>query len=169
MYAKGRLRYDPTMPNHRDKEPWWLVLECDPELGRYYRELVEVSLWRTVSLMRPAWGTHVSILRGEAPRKNEDKWAKDAGRVLEFEYEPVVLTNGKHWWLKVECPGLAEVRRFYGLGSPRVAPHLTIGNLPGQQREEVPMSLRDFLSKYALTAPARVFYWLKKFGGRIWT
>ena len=35
--AQGTLRYSPKRQS--SDQHWWLVLDCDPEIGEYYRHL----------------------------------------------------------------------------------------------------------------------------------
>jgi len=124
--ACGTFTYDPRMRGQKVEEPFWLILSCDPEIGEYYSWLLLKQ--HCVKLRRPGWKAHISVIRGEKV-VNSTAWGKYAGRRVGFEYEPIVKTNGKHYWLSVESEDLLDVREFYGL--PRVTYpklHLTLGN-----------------------------------------
>lgn len=128
--STGKLVYDPTLAYNvkTTQDPFWLILECDPELARYYRYLTK-RYFSLDWLMRPAWGAHVSVIRGEKVTKPE-LWAKDKGRQIKFEYTGEVRTNGRHYWLDISCPELLHLRKQYGLNRNPVFGklHLTIGN-----------------------------------------
>jgi hypothetical protein len=68
----GTFRYSPTLrgdsTTRRDggSTVWWLILDCDPELGRLMRHFYRQSRCNTISPQPPLWGTHVSVIRGTA-------------------------------------------------------------------------------------------------------
>lgn len=146
FHSTGRLIYDPTLALkvNTTKEPYWLILDCDDEIARYYRWLVRRHFlmnwlpfapkwsWTTDKwpLDTPAWGAHISIVRGEKPGYPE-YWGDDAGKKLYFEYSGELRNNGKHFWLDVVSPEISDIRDRLGLGrKPRFSNfHLTIGNL----------------------------------------
>lgn len=90
----------------------------------------------------PAWGPHISIIRGEQPTRNQDIWdilARRRGSAempdwlrqnasVEFEYDPELHMARTHWYLRIRCPQVMAIRRFYGLSDyPKVPLHLTVG------------------------------------------
>lgn len=128
--STGRLVYDPVIKGDPDSfKEFWLIAECDTELAGYYRWLArkEMSLdW----FLKPAWGAHISVTRGDKP-PHPEHWRKYHGQKIEFEYSNIVWTNGRHYWLDVVCPRMSEIRVELGL-PPKFAYaefHLTIGNL----------------------------------------
>lgn len=166
MKSFGYLRYD---PKHRATKfkPWWLLLQCDDGLTAYYRDWIQREYshdipshqwlekaaidpkvnvsWpitqHGVRVTRSAWGSHVSVVRGERPT-DERLWKKYNRKKIWFEYDPEYLnTNGKHWWIRVASPQLEEIRLELGLTpqptfwhrgakETRVNPfHLTIGHM----------------------------------------
>lgn len=161
----GYLKYDPKNIETRYKD-WWLILKCDDGLTAYYRYWIEkeypyqvpsyrwldkaeiendlkISWMITqhgVRTIRSAWGSHVSVIRGEKP-ENPDFWQKYENRKIKFEFNPeYISTNGKHWWVKVFSPELESIRMELGLTpqpmffhrqskEQRVNPfHLTLGH-----------------------------------------
>jgi hypothetical protein len=64
--SKGILRKDPRRKNIKFL-PWWLIIEADPELGRYYLQMTNWEYRSHFQLQKPAWGPHVTIVRGEEP------------------------------------------------------------------------------------------------------
>ena len=107
LQSCGTLTYDPLMRGQKVIEPFWLILKCDQRLGYYYAWLLFKQ--HCVKLRRPAWETHISVIRSE-PVKDKSLWGKDSGMKIWFEYEPMVLTNGRHYWMKVSCPKLLDLR-----------------------------------------------------------
>jgi len=133
MKTTGRLIYDPALVKSTKtrNDPFWLIVECDPEISRYYRYWVYKELY--VKLLRPAWGAHISVIRGERPTKPE-LWKKYVGQKIFIEYSPEVETNERHYWLDVDCPFLLDLREELGLKrNPYYKLHMTIGNLPGEE------------------------------------
>lgn len=127
--SSGILRY--THQNFN------LVLDCDPDLGKYYRHIAA----RKWLIRRPAWKEHITIIRGPyelsgTPDKN--LWGKYEGNLIKFKYEPFIETKEpeegclRYFWLSVFCPKLMDIREELGLPRKPVFPlHLTIGNLWG--------------------------------------
>lgn len=129
----GKLRYSPQLNgslNRRDggSTKWWLVIDCDPEIGRYYRSLYEMWTYKTSELRRPAWEAHISVIRDEKP-SNEADWLKYDGQDIEFTYMPDLEFNGIYVWMPVLCPNALDIREELGLPrNPYYDLHLTIGN-----------------------------------------
>ena len=97
--ASGVLRYGPTAETV-DRAPWWMILHCGPDWfhlysqwmtehseGRWAHVVDPARIFRgqdvdrepRLALLRPvyeppAWGPHISIMRGEKPLKNLDLW-----------------------------------------------------------------------------------------------
>lgn len=106
----------------------WLLAVADQEIQRYYawhlQKRFGIQLgWKSKS------GAHVSVVRGEAPLANADRWGHDAGRAVTLRYTHEVYTNGLHWWLNAFSDELAAVREFYGFDPGKRWFHLTIGRL----------------------------------------
>lgn len=130
LYAsKGILRYSPQLIGNAS-EKWWLILNCDAELGAYYRRLYEYQTHRCLKLQTPGWKDHVSVVRNEEPADElKPLWFKYEGQEIDFKYEPVVKDNGLYYWLEVECDFLLDLREELGLPrNPEFNLHVTIGN-----------------------------------------
>lgn len=125
MKSSGKLVYSPR--SHLGSNEKWLVLMCDDELSKYYRHLFYREFPYKGKLTRPVWGAHISIIRAEKI-PNMHLWGLDSNKIIQFEYDGGVLSNGEYYWLKVKCPYLSALRENYGLSSePRFGYHLTIG------------------------------------------
>jgi hypothetical protein len=129
------LRYSPTLRDgtttRRDggTTEWWLILDCDPELGRLLRHLFAVGVYRTRKAQPPLWGPHVSVVRGEEPA-DKSHWKKHAGREVAVEYAPTIHLTDDYLWVPVRCEVLLDIREELGLPREPDPPlHLTIGNL----------------------------------------
>lgn len=126
MYkATGKLRYSSTL---NEDVKWWLVIDCDDEIGRYYRNLFYLMYNRCRMLQRPAWRSHISVVRNEEP-SCKDLWGKYNDQMVEFQYNPNPAWDGVYVWLDVECEFLLNIREELGLPrQPQFPLHLTIGN-----------------------------------------
>lgn len=123
----GKLVYSPR--THLATSDRWLVLLCDDEISLYYRTLFQKEFPYIGKLIRPLWGTHISIIRGERV-PNYHLWRLDENKLVEFEYEPGVIDNGTYYWLNIKCNYLEELRIKYGLSPyPQFGFHLTIGHI----------------------------------------
>jgi hypothetical protein len=131
MKSSGKLIYSPK--SHLGSSSKWVILACDEEISKYYRHLFTkeypyLNGEKTGKLGRPIWGSHISAVRSE--NVHESKWKIDNGKIIEFEYEPGVCTNGVYYWMRVSCPYLLDLREKMELSrQPRFGLHLTVGIL----------------------------------------
>lgn len=125
------LRGDSTTRRDGGSTVWWLILDCDPELGRLMRHFYRQSRCNTVTPQPPLWGTHVSVIRGEEP-SHLTHWKRLAGVEVEIEYAPDVRQTYDYLWVPAWCPAALEHRAELGLpAEPDLPLHLTFGNLKG--------------------------------------
>lgn len=129
MRSTGTLVYDPkakTIESH----PWWLIIQACPDLARYYRHWLNLFYRAKFKVQRPAWDSHISVVRGEEPL-DVSAWGKYHGQEIEFEYDSELNTNGVYYWLDVECSRLSEIRMELGLPPMPTHPfHLTVAINP---------------------------------------
>lgn len=128
---------------------------CEPQHGRiavslgfdfvnYYATLIEGA--HKVAYSYPKHGAHISIYLEKIHGKIDFSKAKRfAGKWIEFQYNPDVITGGKtsgikNFWMKVKSPELEKIKkelkikddaRFLGL-------HLTICSEKGGIRKFQP-------------------------------
>lgn len=135
--SSGRLRYSPTNNGksvRRDggTTKWWLVIDCDPNIGRYYRELYRMESYGVRTIQRPAWDAHISVIANERPPV-EKHWRKYEGRLIEFEYLHRPDSNELYVWLPVFCEEALDMREELGLKRHSYhSLHLTVGNCKEQ-------------------------------------
>ena len=130
MYTSyGTLRYSPKLLGNRN-DKWWLILDADQELGRYYRSLLSTYRYKTFSLTRPSWDQHITIIRDEEPADEyKSHWEKYNGQKIEFQYENKLYHNLAYYWLNVKSQKLYDIRVELGLPKePEYPFHVTIGN-----------------------------------------
>jgi hypothetical protein len=127
MFASiATVRKNPTARSIQSRE-WWAIMDCCPELGRYYLEMVKREMRARCVVMKPAWGYHISLVRGEEPPDGKVAW--DALQPLDFEfsYESRIETNGQYFWLPVFCDSALDMREAMGLPRDPVFPlHLSV-------------------------------------------
>jgi hypothetical protein len=121
------MRYK-TVGQLKCRPDWWLTLQVDEDLGAYYRRWFNLaSRYDGKQIGSGSWGSHISIVRGEEPDYWK-RWEEVDGVAIEFEYETIYKTEGKHIWFPVFCDRLPKVREFLGLEKePFINFHLTIG------------------------------------------
>lgn len=130
------LEYDPLPKKGKpDKmfKPWWMIGVTSCDVAEYYSWFLRKRTG--IVLMQPAWGAHISVVRGEVPER-QDLWKKYHGATVTANIDPDIKTNGKHWWLRVECEDMKDIREELGLyrhgalryESGHIGIHLTIGN-----------------------------------------
>lgn len=127
----GKLIYNP--PRGKMKvNPWWLVLDVEPEITRYYRWWAKKQYG--VVLCKPAWDAHITIVRGQEPT-NPAYWGKYAEHVVPFHIHPGVRQSGdttgwdrpdNYWFVDVFSDELSNI--MVELGFPaKNKYHLTVG------------------------------------------
>jgi hypothetical protein len=137
LQSFGTFRYSPKAKSIPSKK-WWLVIDCCPELARYYRNQWNFAhRFGTRRLYAPAWGAHISVIADELPPasaaaikdgRQDTIWESHAGEQVKFEYEPKIATNGQYYWLAVRCERALDLRDELGLSREPFYPlHLTIG------------------------------------------
>lgn len=131
--TKGKIVYDPERGKLKKKPDWWVVVNLDPEISRYFRYWVRKEL--NVDLHKPSWGTHVSVIRGEKPYPDQmHLWKKYDGLEVEIEYSGNVRFSGdtthdrpeNYWFVDVKCPFLIDIRKEYNMPCS-FGLHMTIG------------------------------------------
>ena len=124
----GVLRYSPKLIGDRPSSKWWAVLDCDPAIGKYYRDLYWLDHYKCQTLQRPAWKEHITVIRDEEP-PHKQFWERYDGEVIKFQIVPGVKDNGEYYWVSVICPRLVEVRVELGLPPlPVFDFHLSVGH-----------------------------------------
>ena len=105
----------------RDR-PFWLVLNCSKDIMFFYLNQIKNEEHQVST---PLAGSHISVVRKERPRR--DAWEASHGLSFSFEYQPMVHTNGRHWWLPVRSNALLDLRESFGLNRiPHSPLHLTV-------------------------------------------
>ena len=105
MKSVGSFRYSPTLNGSLSRRDggttrWWLIIDCDPDLGRYLRHHFLVGTYRTRQVQAPLWGTHISVIRGEEPALMQG-WERLNRQEVEFEYEPTIRETEGYLWVPV--------------------------------------------------------------------
>lgn len=118
-------------------------MDCDPEIGRYYRHLYQRDTYNCHKLSRPFWGAHVTLVRNEEPDvEHKHLWDAYAGEAIEFHYCGPVKDNyskeryRSFYWVDVFCPRMDEIRKELGLGVPSCGYHLTVGSSENEARKD---------------------------------
>lgn len=139
LKGTGVLIYDPHRPGMKSKTDWWIVVNTDSEICRYYRWWVYRRYM--LELQQPSWGAHVSVLRGGKPEPDKmHLWKKYQGEKIDFEYSYNVRHSGDttggdrpdvFWFVDVWSNRLNEIRDELGFtlefaGKP-IKYHITVG------------------------------------------
>lgn len=121
--GRGIMIYDPRRGAMKNRTEWWAVVELDRSITDYYRWWANKYInplryteedrykptpdgknrtytWHELKdkredLLEPAWGAHMSIIRGEKPRPElMHLWKKYHGQEVEFKYSNNVRFSG---------------------------------------------------------------------------
>ena len=122
----GKLIFDPML-NGKPCEPYWAIIQLECDISEYYAWFLQRRYG--ISVIKPLWGPHVSVIRGEICDKLIwDKFKSEFNnKDIQFEYENGFKTNGQHWWLRVVCDEMKQMRENMGYQSNGIGLHLTIG------------------------------------------
>ena len=154
--SNGIIRYDPIRNGinsvdrngRTNRDKWWVILQTDPEICRYYRWWVNARVLNPLGfekrkdaikhgfhfIDRPSWGAHSSIIRGERPDAGHiHLWKKYDGKRIEYEYKHEVRQTSmdrdghdNYWFVEVRCKFLEDLR--VELGRPiKWKFHMTVG------------------------------------------
>ena len=124
----GTLRYSPKLLGDQSHPNWWLVIDCDRELGKYYRRLYSMYHHECYTIQRPAWAEHVTVIRNEEP-PNKHLWMEGDGQDVEIIVHATPESDGHYVWFPVECDFVLEIRSRLGLTrQPAIPLHLSIGH-----------------------------------------
>lgn len=124
----GTIRYSPKTLGKQVSPNWWMIVDADPVIGKYYRELYRIANYRCQKLEMPAWDAHVTVVRNEEP-PNKEFWEKYNGHQVELLVGTEAKNNGYYTWLDVECDFLLNLRIELGLArEPAIPLHLSIGH-----------------------------------------
>jgi hypothetical protein len=136
LKSVGILRYSPKLNGSLERRDggstkWWLVIDVDPDLGRYCRQLYHLSTYRSEKINRPVWEAHISVVRDEEPLgEYKPLWERHNGDEIEFDYDLARPEwDDLYIWLPVVCEAALDIRQELGLvRQPAFPLHLTIGN-----------------------------------------
>lgn len=128
----GRIVYDPPRPGMKSRTTNWCVANVDNDITRYYRWWLERE--KHVFLHQPAWGGHVSIVRGERiSPKLQAAWKKRHNQRIELEYRHGIINvspdtdaPGEFYWISARSEAFDEIRQELGLPTGW-SYHITIG------------------------------------------
>ena len=104
-----------------------VIVEVDPELGRFYRSLIP----KAKGVHGTRYPPHITVVRKEEFVKSSSSFE------VQFEYSTDIKNDHVYWWLPVQCRELNEFRVSLGLSkwSELCRPpdgtdnfHITIGN-----------------------------------------
>lgn len=104
----------------------WYHLKCDNNIGAYYKKLYSLGGKTWFDCLN---GCHITFIAGDRENriisiKEMERWI---GEEIEFFYDSTIYTNGRAFWLNIECEWLNRIRESYFL--PRREFHLTLGNI----------------------------------------
>lgn len=130
--GSGIIKYDPYRGEMKRRTDWWCIVQVDKNITAYYRWWLLKE--RHLILHQPSWDAHISVVRGEKPRRDKvNLWKKYEGKRVDFLYEHGNIRSeidknngGMYYWVDVECPFLNQIRAEfeYPIGWRM---HITIG------------------------------------------
>lgn len=131
LKGTGKLIYNPNRPGMKKVQrlsPWWLIVDVDNNIGKYYRYWIQRQ-WGLV-LQAPTWGTHITLSndRDVIDPKYQHHWKKFQGKKIDFEYSVVIEQHWKFFVLPTRCERFNEIRHELGIFHDHPF-HITIGRM----------------------------------------
>lgn len=128
---QGYLEYDPDRGDMARRTEYWCVLQLPNDLVRYYQYFLKTE--KHLQMCMPAWGAHVSIIRGEKPdAEHLPLWNKYNKQRFTIRFKPEIVElkdkkqPGSFFVINFECPELMDLRAELGLPVHKDF-HITIG------------------------------------------
>lgn len=90
-------------------EGFKLIVEVDPELGRFYRSLIPKYLHPQPTRYAP----HITVVRKEVPLV--EAWSHLDSSQINFSYDPEIRYNDVYFWLRCWSTTLLKLRLGMGL------------------------------------------------------
>lgn len=151
--STGVIHYSPKLIGPRVSDKWWMIIDCDPEIGRYLRHLYHLSRYRCETLSRPAWKEHITVIRDEEPLQSlQPLWEAYQGCTIDFLWDLTVHTDGVYYWVPIQCSFALEMREELGLArNPYFPLHLSIAHNkvpndpPVKKLQVVDVNIGDYL------------------------
>jgi hypothetical protein len=121
-HGSGVIKYDPYRSSMKKRTTNWCIVKVDREITRYYRWWLQKE--KHIILQQPSWDAHISVIRGEVAfnrKQQQYLWKKYDGNSVDFLYEHGEIrshpdpSGGRFYWVDVECPHLAYIRKEMGL------------------------------------------------------
>lgn len=113
-----------------DQKPGWYYISIDDDFSRYYAWFCRFAGGWDL----PLNGCHMTFIAGE---KEGDiipaSQVPCLGQEVKFFYKPVVMTEGRSFWINVECPTADSIRNELGLPCKWRGYHVTLGNLKNRK------------------------------------
>lgn len=131
----GKIRYSPKRLGEQSSPNWYVIIDADPAIGKYYRKLYSLAHFACKIIERPSWESHCCIVRNEVPSKPK-LWEAYSGKKIWLRCFPeLIASNGFYWWIPVYCEAALNLRKELGLSREPLIPfHLTIGHNPENER-----------------------------------
>ena len=115
---------------------WVKVVDADRKPNGSHDHLLARLALKPVTYIPPAWGPHISVIRGECARdKNgrvdrrfRDLWGKYEGERIMFTFDPHMGVSSRYMYFRVMSRRLNDIRAELGLPpNPTIKMHLTVG------------------------------------------
>lgn len=129
-----RIHFDPKdlTRKHEKQRSWKRVVLCQTncDIDKYYAWFINKRF--NLKLNLPLRGAHITIVNDKMPDIKIFEQMRELldNKPLVFKFDPSeIRTNGLHWWVRVYCDDVANIRNVLGLSpEPYFGLHLTIGS-----------------------------------------
>lgn len=113
-----------------------VIAEIDQGICDFYRSLIP----KYYCVKPQAYRAHITIVRIKKENPTLlDAWDRHDGRVIKYQYEPVIQQDDRYFWLNAYSEEIGDIREELGLpryrddtwfgGKLHSSYHITIGNM----------------------------------------
>lgn len=138
LKTKGRLIYDPVREDFKKTHKQQALILQLPrdQLDLYYQWFLTKQYGTWLTLQRPMYGLHITVVRGDERPKFQEHWKKYSNQEIEIEYNPEMIERyWAFWTIEVRSEKLDEIRRELGFKNFH-RHHITFGRQYDWQPKE---------------------------------
>lgn len=128
--CKGIITFPDNITKKHEMQSEWkqtIIIKTNCDIENYYSWFIQKRF--NLVLNKTIRGSHLTIVNDKMNPSEFNKF-RDIfeNKEIIFYYNPIPVTNGEHWWLRVFCPESENIREIMGLNRvPYFNLHLTIG------------------------------------------
>ncbi len=137
VYSSGGIIRIPDL----SQKPGWYYVSVDDQISEYYHWFYSRGLKKWSKSLN---GCHMTFIAGERENRivTQEEILPFLYDQIDFEYENIIYTNGRAFWLNARSPQLNKIREQLNL-PPRNNLHITLGNIKNDLLRDLSLNKRE--------------------------